>query len=133
MRLQANVSECRPTPEKAKKRRKAQWRARGGPDIVIETNLGAPRAVLARGVFDFAFAGNLNRVNLHQTFLPFFVEPETAPYPLPSILHQSAFDWIFMHVLQLLSQLVPAVYVEIVEPWLPETRQPRISRHESQA
>jgi hypothetical protein len=49
--------------------------------LVIELNLGAPRAVLARGVFDFAFAGNLNRVNLHQTQLPFFVERETAPEP----------------------------------------------------
>jgi hypothetical protein len=29
---------------------------------VIEMNLGAPRAVSARGVFDFGFAGKLNRV-----------------------------------------------------------------------
>jgi hypothetical protein len=44
-------------------------------------NLGAPRAGFARGDFDFAFAGNLNRVNLHPTKLPFFVERETAPEP----------------------------------------------------
>lgn len=37
-------------------------------------NLGAPRAVFARGIFDFAFAGNLNHVNLHQTKLPFSAE-----------------------------------------------------------
>jgi hypothetical protein len=35
--------------------------------LVIEVNLGAPRAGFARGVFDFGFAGKLNRVNLHQT------------------------------------------------------------------
>ena len=46
--------------------------------LVIEMNLGAPRAGFARGVFDFAFAGNLIRVNLHHTKLPFFVERETA-------------------------------------------------------
>ena len=74
--------------------------------LVIEMNLGASRAGFARGVFDFCFAGKLNRINLYQTKLPFFVEPETAPYLLPSILRQSAFDWIFMHVLQLLSHLV---------------------------
>jgi hypothetical protein len=39
--------------------------------LVIEMNLGAPRAAFARGVFDFAFASNLNRVNLHQTSFPF--------------------------------------------------------------
>jgi hypothetical protein len=44
-------------------------------------NLGAPRAGFARGLFDFGFAGNLNRINLHQAKLPFFVEPETAPEP----------------------------------------------------
>jgi hypothetical protein len=91
--------------------------------LVIEMNLGAPRVGFG-GVFDFAVAGNLNRINLHQTKLPFFVKREPATYPLSRILHQSALDWIFMHVLQLLSQLVPAIYVEIVKAWLPETHQP---------
>jgi hypothetical protein len=49
--------------------------------LIIEMNLGALRAGFARGVFDFAFAGNLNRFNLHQSKLPFFVERETALEP----------------------------------------------------
>jgi len=45
--------------------------------LVVEMNLGALCAAFARGVFDFAFAVNLNRFNLHQTKLPFLVERET--------------------------------------------------------
>jgi hypothetical protein len=43
------------------------WEGRVAQILIIEMNLGAPRAGFARGVFDFGFGGNLNWVNLHQT------------------------------------------------------------------
>lgn len=33
----------------------------------------------------------LDRIDLYQAMLAFFVERKTAPHPLPGILHQSAF------------------------------------------
>ena len=52
------------------------------------------------------------------TFLPLIDARSFAKaYPHPRILHQSAFEWVFMHVLQLLLRYTGSAFRELRKQW----------------
>ena len=91
--------------------------AEGAPGSGVR-NLGLGVAFSLRcHLLGFSFR---SKIHVQQRLLLPKIKRPTAPRPIPRMLHQSALHRIRMHVVQLFFFLSLAVYIEVMEPRLPQ-------------
>ncbi len=106
-------------------------------------NLGGPHVGFTCGAFDLGFEfsdvrssvsdfydshpSSIHKIDRDQPSLTSFIRYEAAPCPFTRSSYESPFHWIGVHVLDLLSNLLRAIYVEVIKPRLPEPCQFRVT------
>ena len=90
----------------------------GAFDVVLDPSL---KFVLVLPSLSVPYHSSIHEIDRDQPSLTSFIRPEAAPHPFTRLFHESSFYRIGVHVLQLLSNLLRAIHVEIVEPRLPES------------
>jgi hypothetical protein len=106
-----------------------------GPEIAspsFSARGGAPHVGFTCGAFDSAFEfpdvhSSIRKIDRYQPYLTSFIRYETAPGPFTRASYEPPFHRISVHVLDLLSNLLRAIHIEIVKSRLPEPWQFRLT------